>query len=32
VTGQRTFYTDQSGVIRADANGGAPTVNSTPIS
>ncbi len=29
-TGQRTFFTDQSGVIRADANGAA-TANSTPI-
>jgi type IV pilus assembly protein PilA len=31
VTGQRTFYTDQSGVIRADANGTASAI-STPIS
>jgi type IV pilus assembly protein PilA len=31
-TGSRTFFTDQSGVIRADANGGTATVNSTPIS
>jgi prepilin-type N-terminal cleavage/methylation domain-containing protein len=31
VTGQRTFFTDQSGVIRADATGTA-NVNSTPIS
>jgi len=30
-TGQRTFFTDQSGVIRADATGTAD-VNSTPIS
>jgi len=30
-TGQRSFYTDQSGVIRADATGTA-TVASTPIS
>jgi type IV pilus assembly protein PilA len=33
VTGLRTFYTDQSGVIRADATGtGTATANSTPIS
>lgn len=33
VTGQRTFFTDQSGVIRADATGsGVATLNSTPIS
>jgi len=34
VTGQRTFFTDQSGVIRADASGtvGAASVNSTPLS
>jgi type IV pilus assembly protein PilA len=31
VTGQRGFYTDQSGVIRADT-GGAATSASTPIS
>ena len=31
VTGQRRFYTDQSGVIRADATAAAD-VNSTPIS
>ena len=31
VTGQRQFFTDQSGVIRANA-AGAATVNSTPIS
>ena len=31
VTGQRTFFTDTSGVIRADAVGTA-NVNSTPIS
>jgi type IV pilus assembly protein PilA len=31
VTGQRTFFTNQSGVIRADATGTAD-VNSTPIS
>jgi type IV pilus assembly protein PilA len=30
-TGQRGFYTDQSGVIRADTSGTA-TANSTPIS
>ena len=33
VTGQRTFFTDQTGVIRADATGsGTASVNSTPIS
>jgi len=32
VTGQRTFFTDQSGVIRADATGATATVNSTPLS
>jgi type IV pilus assembly protein PilA len=32
VTGQRSFFTDQSGVIRADATGATATVNSTPIS
>ena len=31
-TGQRTFFTDQSGVIRADAAGGTADANSTPIS
>jgi hypothetical protein len=31
VTGQRYFYTDQSGVIRANT-AGAATVASTPIS
>jgi prepilin-type N-terminal cleavage/methylation domain-containing protein len=31
VTGQRNFYTDQSGVIRANANGTADS-SSTPIS
>jgi type IV pilus assembly protein PilA len=31
VTGQRSFFTDQSGVIRANASGTAD-VNSTPIS
>ena len=32
-TGSRTFFTNQSGVIRADATGsGTATVNSTPIS
>jgi type IV pilus assembly protein PilA len=30
-TGQRGFYTNQSGVIRADPSGSA-TINSTPIS
>ena len=33
VTGQRTFFTDQTGVIRADATGtGTASVNSTPLS
>ena len=33
VTGQRTFFTDQTGVIRADATGaGVATLNSTPLS
>ena len=33
VTGQRTFFTDQTGVIRADSTGsGTATVNSTPLS
>ena len=32
VTGQRTFFTDQTGVIRADATGATASVNSTPIS
>ena len=32
VTGTRTFFTDQTGVIRADATGaGAASVNSTPL-
>ena len=31
-TGQRSFFTDQSGVIRADTTGATPTVNNTPIS
>jgi len=31
VTGQRYFYTDQSGVIRASV-GGMATINSTPLS
>jgi hypothetical protein len=31
VTGQRDFFTDQSGVIRANATGVAD-VNSTPLS
>jgi len=30
-TGQRMFFTDQSGVIRADVTGGGATVASTPI-
>ena len=30
-TGQRRFYTDQSGVIRATTNGSTPTASSTPI-
>jgi type IV pilus assembly protein PilA len=30
-TGQRKFFTDQSGVIRATTNGSAPTASSTPI-
>ncbi len=30
-TGQRMFFTDQSGVIRADASGSGASVNSTPI-
>jgi type IV pilus assembly protein PilA len=30
-TGQRMFFTDQSGVIRADVTGGGATVSSTPI-
>jgi len=32
INGQRYFYTDQSGVIRANAAGGAATSGSTPIS
>ncbi len=34
VTGQRTFFTDQSGVIRSDATGtlNGATINSTPLS
>ena len=32
VTGQRTFFTDQSGVIRADTTGATATINSTPLS
>jgi type IV pilus assembly protein PilA len=31
-TGSRTFFTNQSGVIRADATGGTATSASTPIS
>jgi hypothetical protein len=30
-TGQRMFFTDQSGVIRADSSGSGASVNSTPI-
>jgi type IV pilus assembly protein PilA len=30
-TGQRMFFTDQSGVIRANATGSGASVNSTPI-
>jgi hypothetical protein len=30
-TGQRMFFTDQSGVIRADVSGAGATVASTPI-
>jgi type IV pilus assembly protein PilA len=30
-TGQRWFYTDQSGVIRQTTNGSTPTASSTPI-
>ena|SRR6202451_4029269 len=30
-TGQRMFFTDQSGVIRANASGSGANVNSTPI-
>ena len=30
-TGQRKFFTDQSGVIRATTDGSTPTVASTPI-
>lgn len=30
-TGQRKFFTDQSGVIRQTTNGTTPTVTSTPI-
>jgi len=30
-TGQRMFFTDQSGVIRADVSGTGATVSSTPI-
>lgn len=30
-TGQRQFFTDQSGVIRQTTNGTTPTVTSTPI-
>jgi hypothetical protein len=31
VTGQRYFYTDQSGVIRQTTDGSTPTPSSTPI-
>ena len=30
-TGQRTFFTDQTNVIRSDSSGSGATVNSTPI-
>jgi prepilin-type N-terminal cleavage/methylation domain-containing protein len=30
-TGIRTFFTEQDGVIRADATGGTPTFSSTPL-
>jgi len=30
-TGQRKFYTDQSGVIRQTTDGSTPTASSTPI-
>ena len=30
-TGQRKFFSDQSGVIRATTDGGTPSVSSTPI-
>jgi len=30
-TGQRMFFTDQSGVIRADVSGSGAKVGSTPI-
>jgi type IV pilus assembly protein PilA len=30
-TGQRKFFTDQSGVIRQTTNGSTPTASSTPI-
>jgi type IV pilus assembly protein PilA len=30
-TGQRAFFTDQTGVIRYTTNGSAPTVASSPI-
>ena len=30
-TGQRQFFTDQSGVIRADSSGSGASANSTPI-
>jgi len=31
VTGQRRFFTDQSGVIRQTTDGSTPTASSTPI-
>ncbi len=31
ISGQRSFFTDQSGVIRANPTGGAPTVNDAPL-
>lgn len=30
-SGQRSFFSDQSGVIRANPTGGAPTVNDAPL-
>jgi type IV pilus assembly protein PilA len=30
-TGQNSYYTDQSGVIRFDTSGGTPSASSTPI-
>jgi len=31
VTGQSTFFTDQSGVIRKDPTGAAPSINDSPL-